>query len=139
MKRIGHIIGGEEIVEGDAIGPVFNPATGRQSGEVLLGCVREVALAVDAAKDALPEWSARPPAKRAGVMFSLREIMKARRDEIAETISAEHGKTHEDALGEVTRALEVVEYARFFQRCRRRRRHPCGARTAWRCGGHYAI
>ncbi len=111
MKRIGHIIGDEEIVEGDAIGPVFNPATGRQSGEVLLGGAREVALAVNAAKAALPDWSTRPPAKRAGVMFSLREIMKSRRDEIAETISAEHGKTHEDALGEVTRALEVVEYA----------------------------
>jgi malonate-semialdehyde dehydrogenase (acetylating) / methylmalonate-semialdehyde dehydrogenase len=111
MKRIGHIIGGEEIVAGDATGPVFNPATGRQSGEVLLGGAGEVALAVEAAKDALPDWSMRPPAKRAGVMFSLREIMKSRRDEIAETISAEHGKTHEDALGEVTRALEVVEYA----------------------------
>jgi malonate-semialdehyde dehydrogenase (acetylating) / methylmalonate-semialdehyde dehydrogenase len=111
MKRIGHVIGGDEIVAGDAIGPVFNPATGRQSGEVLLGGAREVALAVNAAKDALPDWSTRPPAKRASVMFSLREIMKSRRDEIAETISAEHGKTHEDALGEVTRALEVVEYA----------------------------
>ncbi|NOX83680.1 MAG: CoA-acylating methylmalonate-semialdehyde dehydrogenase [Alphaproteobacteria bacterium] len=111
MKRIGHIIGGEEVVEGDATGPVFNPATGRQSGEVLLGGAHEVALAVSAAKGALPDWSTRPPAKRAGVMFSLREIMKSRRDEIAETISAEHGKTHEDALGEVTRALEVVEYA----------------------------
>ncbi len=111
MKRIGHIIGGDEVVEGEVTGPVFNPATGRQSGEVLLGGAPEVTLAVNAAKDALPEWSATPPAKRAGVMFALREIMKARRDEVAETISAEHGKTHEDALGEVTRALEVVEFA----------------------------
>ncbi len=111
MKRIGHIIGGDGIAEGDVTSPVFNPATGQQSGEVLLGGADEVALAVNAAKVALPDWSAMPPAKRAGVMFGLREVMKARSDEIAETISAEHGKTHDDALGEVTRALEVVEFA----------------------------
>ena len=111
MKRIGHIIAGEIISQGDAVAPVFNPATGQQTGEVLLGGAAEVSRAVDAAAAAQIEWGAAPPAKRAEVMFALREGMRRRRDEIAETISAEHGKTHDDALGEVTRALEVVEYA----------------------------
>ena len=111
MKRIGHIIGGEAIEDGAAVAPVFNPATGQQESEVLLGGKDEVAHAVDVARNAQPAWAATPPAKRAEVMFALRDGMRARRDEIAETISAEHGKTHDDALGEVTRALEVVEYA----------------------------
>ncbi len=111
MRRIGHIIGGELIEDGAETGLVFNPATGRQTGEVLLGGRGEVARAVAAALEAFNEWAATPPAKRAEVMFALRDEMRARRDEIAETISTEHGKTHADALGEVTRALEVVEFA----------------------------
>ncbi len=111
MKRIGHIIGGKHIAEVAAVGPVFNPATGRQSGEVALADASMISQAVEAASDAFPGWAATPPAKRAAVMFALREIMNARRDEIAQTISAEHGKTHDDALGEVTRAMEVVEFA----------------------------
>jgi len=111
MKRIGHIIGGEHIAEGAASGPVFDPAIGRQSGEVMLGGADEITRAVETASKAQPDWAATPPAKRASVMFALREVMNARRDEIAQTISAEHGKTHDDALGEVTRAMEVVEFA----------------------------
>ena len=111
MKRIEHIIGGELIGEGAARRPVFDPATGRQSGEVMLGGADEIARAVETASKAQPDWAATPPAKRASVMFALREVMNARRDEIAQTISAEHGKTHDDALGEVTRAMEVVEFA----------------------------
>ncbi len=110
MKQISHIIGGEVVTDGTTA-PVFNPATGRQSADVLLGGEEIVERAVDVATNAHADWAALPPAKRASVMYALREIMRARADEIAETISAEHGKTHDDALGEVTRALEVVEFA----------------------------
>ncbi|MFQ5563321.1 MAG: CoA-acylating methylmalonate-semialdehyde dehydrogenase [Parvularculaceae bacterium] len=111
MKRIDHIIAGNFSSEGAGTAPVFNPATGRQTGEAMLGGEREVDRAVAAAKEAGKAWAKTTPARRAAIMFAVRERMRARRDEIAETISAEHGKTHEDALGEVTRALEVVEFA----------------------------
>ena len=111
MKRIGHIIAGETNKNGAATCPVFNPATGKQSAEVLFGDAATVDAAVNAARTAQTEWAKTPPAKRGSIMFAMRDIMMRRRDEIAETISAEHGKTHDDALGEVTRALEVVEFA----------------------------
>ena len=110
MTMISHIVGGESQNSGRPA-PVYNPATGAQAAEVLLGGANEVAAAVDAAAKAFPAWAATPPARRAEVMFNLRQIMRARADDIARTISAEHGKTHDDALGEVTRALEVVEFA----------------------------
>lgn len=111
MKRIGHIIAGETLTDGAANGPVFNPATGKQTAEVMFGNADTVDAAVSAARTSQIEWAETPPAKRASIMFAMRAVMTRRRDEIAETISAEHGKTHDDALGEVTRALEVVEFA----------------------------
>ncbi|WP_417624437.1 CoA-acylating methylmalonate-semialdehyde dehydrogenase [Paremcibacter congregatus] len=112
MTLISHIINGQETSGDTGLRqPVYNPATGEVSGHVALGEAREVDAAVRAAEAAFPAWSATPPTKRAAIMFNLRRIMQARADEIARTISAEHGKTHDDALGEVTRALEVVEFA----------------------------
>jgi len=112
VTLIEHIIDGQRNSgSSNASQPVFNPATGVQSGEVVLGGSPEVDAAVKSAKKAFETWSATPPAKRAQVMFKLREVLKRRADEVATTISLEHGKTHDDALGEVTRALEVVEYA----------------------------
>ena len=112
MKTIKHIIGGQETIGNTGQSqPVYNPATGEQSASVVLGEAAEVDAAVQAAKVAFESWGNTPPAKRARVMFALREVMNKRRDEIAKTISLEHGKTHDDALGEVIRALEVVEYA----------------------------
>jgi len=110
MNEIRHIIGGERF-NGGARAPVFNPATGAETASVCLGGETEVNRAVAAAKEAFVTWRAAPPARRAAVMYALRAVMAARKDEIAETISAEHGKTHDDALGEVTRALEVVEFS----------------------------
>ena len=110
FQTVGHLIGEEEF-SGPQTAPVFEPASGEQSKQVALGDAATVETAVSCAKDALASWQATPPAKRAAVMFAMREIMLRRRDEIAKTISAEHGKTHEDALGEVARALEVVEFA----------------------------
>ena len=110
MTVIPHIIAGKPASGSDG-SPVFNPATGEQSSTVLSGGTTEVDAAVAAANTAFPAWAATTPARRAKVMFELRRIMEARKDEIARTISAEHGKTHADALGEVARGLEVVEFA----------------------------
>jgi len=110
MNHILHIIGGK-TVGGTESEPVFNPATGEQTAEVAMGTAEDVDAAVVAAEVAGQDWALTPPARRARVMFALREVIARRRDEIADTISSEHGKTHADALGEVARALEVVEYA----------------------------
>ena len=110
MKRIGHIIAGQaqNIADGT---PVYNPATGEQTAIVAAGGAADVARAVDAARAAFPGWAATAPARRARVMFELHRLMEARKDDIARLISAEHGKTHADSLGEVTRGLEVVDFA----------------------------
>ncbi|HFB55090.1 MAG TPA: aldehyde dehydrogenase family protein, partial [Hellea balneolensis] len=112
MKKIKHIIGGH-YTSGSTTNTqaVYNPATGEQTGELVLGEAADVNAAVDAALEAFESWSNTAPAKRARLMFALHTVMNIRADEIAKTLSAEHGKTHDDALGEVTRALEVVEFA----------------------------
>ena len=90
---------------------VYNPATGGVISSVPLASIAEVDLAVAAAKAALPGWSNTPPAKRAQVLFNFRSLIKQHHDKIAELISMQHGKTHDDAKGEVLRGLEVVEFA----------------------------
>ena len=110
MTVISHLIAGKPL-GGNGGSPVFNPATGEESATVLSGGTAEITAAVAAAKAALPGWAMTPPARRAKVMFELRRILDARKDDVARIISAEHGKTHADALGEVARGLEVVEFA----------------------------
>jgi malonate-semialdehyde dehydrogenase (acetylating)/methylmalonate-semialdehyde dehydrogenase len=110
MTRISHIIAGHAVPGTDHL-PVFNPATGEQSGEVASGGTAEIDAAVKAAEAALPGWLATTPARRAKVMYEMRRLLEARKDELARAISAEHGKTHTDALGEVARGQEVVEFA----------------------------
>ncbi|WP_281302001.1 MULTISPECIES: CoA-acylating methylmalonate-semialdehyde dehydrogenase [unclassified Iodidimonas] len=90
---------------------VTNPATGEIARHVAMGTADDIDLAVKAAQKAFIGWSDTPPSRRAQVLFALRDGMMKRRDDIARTISLEHGKTHDDALGEVARALEVVEFA----------------------------
>lgn len=112
MTRIDHIIDGKRTDGASTeVAAVYNPATGEQVADVVMGGAQDINTAVESAKTAFAGWSTTPPAKRARVMFRMRDILEARADEVARTISAEHGKTHDDALGEVTRALEVVEYA----------------------------
>jgi malonate-semialdehyde dehydrogenase (acetylating)/methylmalonate-semialdehyde dehydrogenase len=109
---IPHFIDGRRIEVAD--GPhsaVFDPATGRQTGSLPLADAAQVDAAVAAAQAAFPAWAATPPQKRARVMFKLRELIESRADQLAAQITAEHGKTHSDALGEVSRGLEVVEFA----------------------------
>ncbi len=109
--RISHWIGGRSV-EGTSgrSGAVYNPATGRQTGSVDFATVEEVDAAVRAAGAAFPAWRATSLARRAEVFFAIRELVHARRDEVAKILVREHGKVFSDALGEVTRGLEVIEY-----------------------------
>ncbi|MEV8024058.1 CoA-acylating methylmalonate-semialdehyde dehydrogenase [Microbacterium sp. NPDC080220] len=97
--------------ESDRTAPIHNPATGVVSGRVRLASTADVGAAVDRAAAALPAWRDASLAKRQGVMFSFREILNARKDELAAILTAEHGKVLSDALGEIARGLEVVEFA----------------------------
>ncbi len=90
--------------------PVYNPATGEVIDALGLSSVEEVNAAVDAAAAAFPAWSNTPPLKRASIMFRFNELISQNADAIAREISREHGKTHDDALGEVQRGKEVVEF-----------------------------
>ena len=111
MKSVGHWINGA-LTDGDArTQEIFEPATGEVSGHVALASVADVDAAVAAAAAAFPAWRETSLVKRAQVMFRFRELMYAHRDELAALISAEHGKVHSDALGEISRGLEVVEFA----------------------------
>jgi malonate-semialdehyde dehydrogenase (acetylating)/methylmalonate-semialdehyde dehydrogenase len=112
MKQIHHWIDGS-FTAGAAtrLGPVYNPATGQQSGEVALATASDVDVAVKAARKAYESWQNSPLTQRQNIMFAFREIVAARRLEIAETLTSEHGKTVDDALGEVQRGLEVIEFA----------------------------
>jgi malonate-semialdehyde dehydrogenase (acetylating)/methylmalonate-semialdehyde dehydrogenase len=110
MQNIDHIIAGKSRASSNGT-PVYNPATGEQSGLLAAGGADEVNEAVAAAKAAFPAWAGTTPARRAKVMFEMRALMEARKDDIARAISGEHGKTHSDALGEVARGLEIVEFA----------------------------
>jgi len=92
-------------------GKVFNPAIGEQIADVLLSNSTDVDSAVTAAKKALPAWSALSPIRRARIMFKYNELLLKHTDELSELISIEHGKTIEDAKGDVTRGREVVEFA----------------------------
>ncbi|MFF2808586.1 CoA-acylating methylmalonate-semialdehyde dehydrogenase [Streptomyces sp. NPDC058000] len=112
MKTINHWIGGKPVegVSGN-FGPVYNPATGAQEKQVAFASVEEVDAAVRAAKDAYRSWGTSSLAKRTSVLFAYRALVDAHRDELARLITAEHGKVHSDALGEVARGLEIVELA----------------------------
>ncbi|MFC5473231.1 CoA-acylating methylmalonate-semialdehyde dehydrogenase [Paraherbaspirillum soli] len=90
---------------------VFNPATGAVSAKVVLGNVEEVNAAVAAASAAAPAWADTAPLKRARVMFKFRELMEQNHDALAAAITREHGKVFSDAKGEVTRGLEIIEFA----------------------------
>jgi malonate-semialdehyde dehydrogenase (acetylating)/methylmalonate-semialdehyde dehydrogenase len=89
---------------------VLNPATGQQTGTVDFATAAEVDRAVQAARSAFPAWRALSLARRAELMFAIRQLVHDRRDEIASLITAEHGKVLADARGEVTRGLEVIEF-----------------------------
>lgn len=111
MKNITHWIAGALAEGSGRTAEIFNPATGEVAGHVQLASVAEVDAAVASAVAAYPAWRDSSLVKRSQVLFRFRELMYANRDELARLISSEHGKVHSDALGEVTRGLEVVEFA----------------------------
>jgi len=111
MQIFRNLINGE-YVDGDAGSqPIFNPATGEETGSVTLSGAGIVDKAVQAAKDALPGWANTPPLKRARIMFNYKHLLEENLDALAQAISTQHGKTKEDARGEVIRGIEVVEFA----------------------------
>ncbi|OYO07705.1 CoA-acylating methylmalonate-semialdehyde dehydrogenase [Enemella evansiae] len=110
MKRIGHYVDGQQVDGGDRVGPVYNPASGEQTGEVALASASDLETAVSAAQKAQPGWRATPLSKRQDIMFKLRQIVTDRKEELARIITAEHGKVVSDAAGEVSRGLENVDW-----------------------------
>jgi malonate-semialdehyde dehydrogenase (acetylating) / methylmalonate-semialdehyde dehydrogenase len=111
VKPINHWIAGSPYAgQSGRSGAVYNPATGQQTGAVDFASVEEVDRAVQAAKAAFPAWRATSLAKRAELFFRIRELLHAHREDIARLLTAEHGKVLSDAMGEVTRGLEVIEF-----------------------------
>jgi malonate-semialdehyde dehydrogenase (acetylating)/methylmalonate-semialdehyde dehydrogenase len=112
MREIGHWIDGKAVAGGSGrFGPVWNPATGEQAAQVALANLEEINAAVASAKAAFGGWRRTGLGRRAEVMFRFRELLYANRTELAKLITAEHGKTVDDALGEIARGLENVEFA----------------------------
>ncbi len=111
-RELSHFIDGKRVAgQSGRFADVYNPATGEAAARVPLADADEVRAAIASAARAFPAWAATPPARRAQVMFRLRELLYRHMDELAPLLSAEHGKTLPDAKGELTRGLEVVEFA----------------------------
>ena len=112
MKQVTHFINGAFTpVSTGPKGEIFDPATGQVSGTVDFASKEVVDQAVESAAKAFIEWRKTSLAKRSQVLFAFRELLNAKKEELAAIITAEHGKVLSDALGEVTRGLEVVEFA----------------------------
>jgi malonate-semialdehyde dehydrogenase (acetylating) / methylmalonate-semialdehyde dehydrogenase len=112
QRTIRHRIGGEETSgRSSRTSPVYDPATGEVQAEVVLAEAADVDAAVAAAREAFAEWSQASLSRRAKIMFAFRELLDRNVEELARIVSSEHGKVLEDAKGEVSRGLEVVEFA----------------------------
>ena len=112
MSEITHWINGKTFDDSaKRHGDIFNPATGEVSKKVAFGTAATVDVAVKAATDAFAEWRHSSLTKRVNVLFAFRELVNTNKEKIAALITAEHGKVLSDAAGEVTRGLEVVEFA----------------------------
>ncbi|MDP9117556.1 MAG: CoA-acylating methylmalonate-semialdehyde dehydrogenase [Actinomycetota bacterium] len=111
-QQISHWIGGTlRPGESGRSGPVFNPATGEQVADVDLASAAEVDAAVASAASVAREWREASLSRRSAVLFAFRELIHAHADELAAIVTSEHGKVHSDALGEIARGLENVEFA----------------------------
>lgn len=109
---VNHWINGTEYVsKSGRTAPVYDPALGTETKRVALANQVEIDAAVKAAKDAFPKWRDESLAKRQQIIFNFRELLNSRKGELAEIITSEHGKVLSDALGEITRGQEVVEFA----------------------------
>ncbi|MGZ5818802.1 MAG: aldehyde dehydrogenase family protein, partial [Burkholderiaceae bacterium] len=111
-KVISHYINGNQVPSiGQRRQDVFNPATGEVTGQVFLADQADVIAAVDASHQAAAGWASTEPLKRARILFKFRDLLEKHHDSLAMTITREHGKVFSDAKGEVTRGLEIVEFA----------------------------
>src|SRR5471030_2891853 len=111
MSLIQHLINGELVNDSGRSADVYNPSTGQVIHQVPLASRETIQQAIDSAKAAFPAWRNTPPAKRAQVMFRFKQLLEQNEARIAQLISEEHGKTIEDAAGELKRGIENVEYA----------------------------
>lgn len=115
MDIVNHWLSGAEFTgESTRTAPVYDPALGTVAREVRLASTADIATVVAAAKTAFPAWAETSLSKRQQIMFTFRELLNARKQELAEILTAEHGKVLSDALGEIARGLEVVEWATGF-------------------------
>ncbi|HEY8051887.1 MAG TPA: CoA-acylating methylmalonate-semialdehyde dehydrogenase [Steroidobacteraceae bacterium] len=110
-ELIQHWIGGRAVGTAGARQDVFNPATGQVARQVLLASAADVASAVGSAREAFPAWANTPPVRRARVLTRFLARLNEERDALAGLITSEHGKVFSDAQGEVTRGIEIVEFA----------------------------
>src|SRR5690606_10432425 len=111
MSHIPHLINGERVAGQGRTAVGFSPSTGQAARQVALADRATVRQAIDAAQAAFPAWRNTPPAKRAQLLFRFRNLLEQHKDSIIRLISEEHGKTLEDAAGELQRGIENVEYA----------------------------
>jgi malonate-semialdehyde dehydrogenase (acetylating)/methylmalonate-semialdehyde dehydrogenase len=112
LQRVNHWIGGRRVAgTSGRVGPVYDPATGMTMREVDFASVEEVDAAVAAAKAAFPAWRATSISKRTEIMFRVRNLVEQHRRDLAALLTAEHGKVPSDALGEIARGLENLEFA----------------------------
>ena len=111
MNIVEHWINGSYVPAGERTAPVTNPATGKVTAQVALASTEDSNAAIASAKAAFTAWSDTSLARRTQVLFAFRELLNSRKDELAAIITSEHGKVLDDALGEVTRGQEVVEFA----------------------------
>jgi len=112
MLTIENAVAGKRYVSSSTRkSPVFNPATGEQTAELPLSTLDEINAAVASAKKAQVAWGNTTPMKRARVMFKFKELLDRNINELARIISAEHGKVHDDALGEIARGIDCVDFA----------------------------
>ncbi|WP_020409274.1 CoA-acylating methylmalonate-semialdehyde dehydrogenase [Hahella ganghwensis] len=112
MKTLGNFIHNEpKASESNRYSPIFNPATGQQNLQVVLSSAEETRQAITIAEEALKSWSKVTPLNRARILFKFKSLVEDHADELAELITKEHGKVFSDAKGELTRGLEVVEFA----------------------------
>jgi malonate-semialdehyde dehydrogenase (acetylating) / methylmalonate-semialdehyde dehydrogenase len=111
LEQVPHWIGGQPVMSAGAHLAVFNPATGEATREIALGGAEEVGAAVASAQHAWRSWADTPPVRRARTLARFLALLNEQRDALAALITSEHGKVFSDAQGEVTRGIEVVEFA----------------------------
>lgn len=111
MTDIKHFINGQDVDNSERYQDVYNPATGKVSGQVALASTNTVQQAIDAAQAAFPAWRATPPLKRVQILYRFKQLLEQHAEEICALLTAEHGKVTDDAMGELRRGIENVEYA----------------------------